>query len=44
MLICFFPTFGPQVEGGDVQGARGSDGSGKEHLQLFWTEEATRSS
>ncbi len=26
MLIRFFTTFGPQVEGGDVQVARGSDG------------------
>jgi len=40
MLTRFFPTFGPQVEGGGraSAGVRGSDTSEKQHLQLFWTE------
>lgn len=38
----FLPMFGPHVEGRECAGARGSDSSAKQHLQLCWTEEATR--
>lgn len=37
----FLPRSGRMWRAG-IAGARGSDSSAKQHLQLFWTEEATR--